>query len=221
MDIQPASNATIRETYSRLDVKQTVQNSTDATAGNNGDSVFLSQFLSYEQYTYSADIAVSDPSLVSPESSTGAAGQSDGAVAAGNVSSLRFGSTFLEIIQNRVKYLLEALAGNTSDSSGSGVPAAQSDTSASSADGTADSSSASYYSAEQTATRIVGFALAFFDGGDRTEFAAKVGDAVMKGYNQALEAMGGSLPDIVGDTISQVMDQLRQFASGGDVNTVV
>jgi hypothetical protein len=77
-----------------------------------------------------------------------------------------------------------------------------------------------YWSPEQTASRIAGFALAFYDGGDREEYAAMVKDAVMKGYNEAQKAAGGSLPDVANQTISLVMDTIDQFASGNGLDVV-
>jgi hypothetical protein len=75
-----------------------------------------------------------------------------------------------------------------------------------------------YYSAEQTAGRIVQFALSFYDGGDHAEYAAMVMDAVMAGYEQAKEYMGGALPSVSGDTISLVMQAVREFAATGSVD---
>ena len=75
-----------------------------------------------------------------------------------------------------------------------------------------------YYSPEQTAERIVNFALSFYSGGDRNEFAEMVKEAVMKGYQQALEAMGGSLPSVAQKTISLVMNALDSFAAGEPLN---
>ena len=215
MDILPTNNATIRESYSRLEVKQTLLKETGASSGSNEDSVFLTQFLSYEQYTYSSDLTAAGSSAFStPEA--GSAEQSGGVAA----STQLFGRSFLDTIQNRVKFLLEALAGNDTESDGSDLFAASSDTAVIPEESSAGSLSSSDFSVERTASRIVEFALSFFDGGDRGEYASKVEDAVMKGYSQALEAMGGSLPAIAGDTISQVMDQLQQFASGADINTL-
>jgi methylmalonyl-CoA mutase cobalamin-binding subunit len=75
----------------------------------------------------------------------------------------------------------------------------------------------SYYSAEKTAARIVDFALSFYNGGDREDFARMVQEAVLKGFDQAKVAMGGTLPSISEKTISLVLNAINQFASGVEV----
>ena len=75
-----------------------------------------------------------------------------------------------------------------------------------------------YYSPEKTAGRIVNFALSFYTGGDRTEFAEMVKDAVIKGFQEAGAALGGYLPQEALETFSLVMDALDSFAAGETVN---
>jgi hypothetical protein len=200
MNILPTTYTSVREAYSRLEIKQTIQNESENATGGNGDSVFISQYLSYEEYSASSG-------LTSGLNADPASGEADGGTAvSGSDSGQRFGDAFLKIIRNRVKVLLDSLNGKTDNSSAPAMPSLE-DT--------------GYYSAEQTASRIVDFALSFYSGGDRAEFASKVGKAVMKGYNEALGAAGGSLPPVAADTISRVMDQLQQFATGADLNAVV
>ncbi len=83
------------------------------------------------------------------------------------------------------------------------------------------SGNSGYYSPEKTAERIVNFALSFYDGGDRQEYAAMVRKAVTKGFQQAMGAFGGSLPQVSYDTIGLVNAAIDTFAAGADVNMSV
>ena len=47
-----------------------------------------------------------------------------------------------------------------------------------------------------------------------------VRDAVMKGFNEAMSALGGSLPQVSYDTIALVNKAIDDFASGADINMV-
>ena len=75
-----------------------------------------------------------------------------------------------------------------------------------------------YFSPEKTAERIINFALSFYDGGDREEFAAMVKKAVMKGYNEAMKALGGILPPEAHETIKIVNSAIDNFANGKDMS---
>ncbi len=75
-----------------------------------------------------------------------------------------------------------------------------------------------YFSAEQTAERIISFALSFYDGGDREAYAEMVRVAVMDGFNEALAAFGGFLPQVSYDTINLVNQAIEQFSSGSGIN---
>ena len=75
------------------------------------------------------------------------------------------------------------------------------------------------FSPEKTAGRILDFALSFYDGGDRQEFAAMAREAVMKGFNEAMKAFGGSLPRECHDTIRIVNEALDDFAQGGTLDS--
>ena len=81
-------------------------------------------------------------------------------------------------------------------------------------------SDSGYYSAENTAERIIQFALSFYDGGDRQEYAEMVRAAVMKGFNQAMGVSGGALPQISSDTIGLVNSALDTFAAGSNTGMV-
>ncbi|MFC1607439.1 DUF5610 domain-containing protein [Candidatus Latescibacterota bacterium] len=74
------------------------------------------------------------------------------------------------------------------------------------------------YSPENTANRILQFAMSFYDGGDREEFANMVKEAVLKGYDEAMEALGGMLPQEADETISLVIQALDNFAEGNPLN---
>ncbi|MFC1490374.1 hypothetical protein ACFL6K_04110 [Candidatus Latescibacterota bacterium] len=84
--------------------------------------------------------------------------------------------------------------------------------------GNAPVSDSGYYSSEKTAERIISFALSFFDGGDRQEYAEMVKAAVMKGFDQALGAFGGVLPQESYDTIGIVNSAIDNFAGGGNIS---
>ncbi|MFC1537824.1 hypothetical protein ACFL6H_00215 [Candidatus Latescibacterota bacterium] len=75
-----------------------------------------------------------------------------------------------------------------------------------------------YYSPEETAERIINFALSFYDGGDRQEYAEMVRAAVMKGFEQAMAAFGDVLPQESYDTIGIVNSAIDNFAAGNDIN---
>ena len=68
-----------------------------------------------------------------------------------------------------------------------------------------------YFGVEQTSDRIVNFALAI-SGGDVTQLDA-IKKGVEDGFNQALEAFGGALPDISYETFDVVMEKLESWAA--------
>lgn len=67
-----------------------------------------------------------------------------------------------------------------------------------------------YWGVEQTASRIFDFAVAA-SGGDISKLQA-IKDAVLKGYEQAKNDLGGWLPDIASRTIERVMERLDAWA---------
>lgn len=70
------------------------------------------------------------------------------------------------------------------------------------------------YSPEAVSDRIVNFAKAI-SGGD-TEKYDLLKDAIEKGFNEARELLGGSLPEISGKTYDLVMEKLDNWANGGE-----
>lgn len=67
-----------------------------------------------------------------------------------------------------------------------------------------------YFGVDQTSDRIVDFAIAIA-GGDPSRLSA-IKEGVEKGFNEALEAFGGWLPDISHDTFDAVMNKLDAWA---------
>ncbi len=145
-----------------------------------------------------------------------------------------FKVSYLEMIKKRVEYLLSELTHsiNSSDTSVSFLNFGDSGTENTSAingieqmlaaskniSNSATITDKGYFSPEQTAQRIVQFALSFFDGGDRAEYIDMVKSAVMKGYSEARAAWGGNLPSVADDTISLAMQAFDQFAAGSQVD---
>lgn len=67
-----------------------------------------------------------------------------------------------------------------------------------------------YFGVKQTSDRIVDFAIATA-GGDPSRLAA-IKEGVDKGFNEALQAFGGTLPDISYSTYDAVMEKLDTWA---------
>lgn len=67
-----------------------------------------------------------------------------------------------------------------------------------------------YFGVEQTSDRIVDFAVGIA-GGDPSRLDA-IKEGVEKGFNEALEAFGGTLPDISYSTLDAVMEKLDMWA---------
>ena len=67
-----------------------------------------------------------------------------------------------------------------------------------------------YFGVDQTSDRIVDFAMGIA-GGDPSRLDA-IKEGVEKGFNEALEAFGGWLPDISYDTYDAVMNKLDAWA---------
>ena len=67
-----------------------------------------------------------------------------------------------------------------------------------------------YFGVEKTSNRIVDFAIATA-GGDPSKLAA-IKEGVDKGFNEALKAFGGQLPDISYKTYDAVMKKLDNWA---------
>jgi len=72
-----------------------------------------------------------------------------------------------------------------------------------------------YFSAENTADRIFGFAFSFFDGNqDRTEFAEEMRGYINEGFAQA-EKMLGALADISYETKGLIDERIDSFINSG------
>ncbi len=133
---------------------------------------------------------------------------------------------YLEVIRERVEYLLKdaaekaeeyrrMLLGGERAMTGSGV-AETTDAEIFMTESTSVTLDMAFFSAENTASRIVQFALSFYDGGDREAYVAEVRSAVMKGFKEAKAAFGGFLPEVSYRTIEMVNDAFNSFAAGED-----
>lgn len=133
---------------------------------------------------------------------------------------------YLDVIRDRVEYLLKdaaekaeeyrrMLLGGERVLTGSGV-AETSETVEIMTESTSVTLDMANFSAESTASRIVQFALSFYDGGDREAYVAEIRSAVMKGFNEAKAAFGGFLPEVSYRTIEMVNDAFNSFAAGED-----
>lgn len=72
--------------------------------------------------------------------------------------------------------------------------------------------SSDYWSAENTAGRLVDFATSLFAGGDRSAHAEKMAAAMEQGYREAREAFGGALPEIARQTVDLARERLDAWA---------
>ncbi len=75
-----------------------------------------------------------------------------------------------------------------------------------------------YFGVDQTSDRIVDFAMGIA-GGDHSRLDA-IKEGVEKGFNEALEAFGGWLPDISYDTYDAVMNKLDTWAESNSAQQV-
>jgi len=73
-----------------------------------------------------------------------------------------------------------------------------------------------YFGVEQTSDRIVNFALSLA-GGDVSRLDA-IKEGVENGFNEALEAFGGTLPDISYQTFDAVMQKLDAWSAEAQSN---
>lgn len=76
-----------------------------------------------------------------------------------------------------------------------------------------------YWSVENTAQRLVDFAVSLYGGGDRGEHLAKMTDGMEQGFEAAKEAFGGTLPDISRQTVDLARKMLAEWAEGGQSGT--
>lgn len=218
--------------------EQTYNTKSDVTieySGEGGDLFLrMSSDASYSSTVYTekgyassqsrpADTYTLSTDTTSPAS---AADTSESAGESGQVFSLLL-QRYHDLILERVAYLLGEISTQEDGTSGDSEPDSSASASLTYAASISSSQSievsgtitdADYFSAENTAQRIVSFALSFYDGGDRGEYAEMVRDAVMEGFNEALGAFGGYLPQVSYDTINLVNEAIDEFASGGSIN---
>ena len=200
----------------------------------NGDTsvqLSLNSYIEYHESTYTAEGIVLQPEMNSLQLS--------GEIETIDTKSLLIvKEQYLDIIRKKVEYLLDQLIQNSKGSSNSAVSQSADRSSLYSSSiryeymlysestlflsqtsaPDSDIAVTDYFSPEKTTGRIVNFALSFYSGGDRTEFAAMVKDAVMKGFQEAGVALGGYLPPEAQETLSLVIDALDSFAAGETLN---
>lgn len=70
-----------------------------------------------------------------------------------------------------------------------------------------------YWNVENTAGRLVDFATGLYQGGDRGEHVDKMVEAMKRGYAEAAQAFGGTLPEIADDTIDLAVTLLEEWAA--------
>lgn len=72
-----------------------------------------------------------------------------------------------------------------------------------------------YWNVENTAGRLVDFATGLYRGGDRGEHVDKMVEGMKRGYAEAAQAFGGTLPEIADDTIDLAVKLLEEWAADG------
>ena len=229
MEIQPLSQLTLVDnsySLSRMDSREMLFQSRESMGilfSGDGDTVTISRenTVSYRETTYSAEALRAGEMPTQNEPSP--AGQTDEAAAAGQAAFSQAFNQYLELIRQRVEYLVSE-AGRTADeyrerlgvSTGIETGGVSKGQEAETPETTAGALEKTLFSAENTADRIVQFALSFYQGGDRKEYAEMAREAVMKGFNDAMEALGGYLPEVSHRTIELVNKALDRFAAGTD-----
>lgn len=201
--------------------------------GGSSVQLSLNRHVEYHESTYTAQGLMLQPESISQPQSGEV--ETTGMESQFNIQEQ---TAYLDIIRKKVEYLLNKLIENSNNSRNSeGLQSGdQSSLSRSSSryeytqyyeqtfvishtsasDG--DIAGTDYYSPWKTAGRIIDFSLSFYTGGDRTEFAAMVKDAVIKGFEEAGAALGGYLPSEAQETFSLIMDALDSFAAGERLN---
>ena len=69
-----------------------------------------------------------------------------------------------------------------------------------------------YWSADNTADRLVDFAISLYGEGDREEHYEKMVRGMERGYEGARHEFGGTLPEIADKTIELAKDRLEDWA---------
>ncbi|MCL2218095.1 MAG: hypothetical protein FWB91_13900, partial [Defluviitaleaceae bacterium] len=75
-----------------------------------------------------------------------------------------------------------------------------------------------YFSVEETAARMLDFAVAL-TGGDPNRIEV-MRDAVQRGFRQAERMFGGELPEISHQTLQAVMDGFDEWAAAGSASAI-
>jgi hypothetical protein len=75
-----------------------------------------------------------------------------------------------------------------------------------------------YFSVEETAARMLEFAVALTDGDPAR--AESMRDAVMAGFREAERMWGGNLPQISHDTLAATMEGFDQWVAAGDASAI-
>ncbi|MCL2577089.1 MAG: hypothetical protein FWE27_03450 [Defluviitaleaceae bacterium] len=75
-----------------------------------------------------------------------------------------------------------------------------------------------YFSVEETAARMLDFAVAL-TGGDPAQIEV-MRDAVQRGFNQAERMFGGELPEISHETLAAVMNGFDEWAAAGSASAI-
>jgi len=229
MEIQPLSQLTPVNNsyaYSRVDSREMLfqsQESIGILFSDDGDTVTISRTNTafYREATYSAEALRAGG--VSTQHELPPAGQPGETADAGEAAFSRAFNQYLELIRQRVEYLIleaehlaEEYRGQLTGSAGTETRSVSTERVSAASETTTVTLETAFFTAENTADRIVQFALSFYQGGDREEYAEMAREAVMKGFNEALEALGGYLPEISYRTIELVNEALDRFAAGAD-----
>ena len=195
---------------------------------SNVPQLSLTENVEYFEATYSAD-GLFEQTAAAPNANTGTA-ESQASTLTQNIQ-----NSYLETIMRRVEYLLREFTQNQNRFSPSGLQQKPQQSENAVSHGSLNYVHRSVelsgslrieghigdpdaFSPENTADRILQFAMSFYSGGDRGEFVDMVKSAVMKGYQEARAALGGVLPSGADTTIELVMQGLDRFAAGNPVN---
>lgn len=216
----PRSAAIVSESlYARHD-----QLTVDYRDSEGAFSLSLTRDVLAYQATYTAQGVLSEPfsaaTAATPEISNSAnTGETDAADVAVQDPLTRY----FELIRQQVAVILDELARQRAELidrvlNGDADTEATTSVATSRLNFTVTGLNSDAFSAESTAERIVNFALSFYSGGDRQAYAEMARAAVMKGFNEAMQAVGGTLPQVSHDTIDLVNRSLDAFAAGGAVD---
>ncbi len=74
------------------------------------------------------------------------------------------------------------------------------------------------WTVENTASRLLDFAVNLFQGGEREEHAERMADAMDQGYREAETAFGGFLPPSARDTVDLAKELLERWAETRDAD---